>query len=372
MPYRATARTTASAAGLAALLALTACGSDYPLGEEQRRAAEANSSDLSGTLTGVGSSAQGAAMSAWIADFTSLNPDVNIQYSPAGSGAGRAAFLAGGVAFAGSDAFLGEAQMEEATGFCGPDGAVNVPTYIAPIALAFNLPGIREVDLDPETIAKIFSGEITHWQDPAIAALNDGVELPDLRVSAVHRADDSGTTENFTEYLHETAPNHWPHDPSGSWPAAVAGENAQGNAGVMSTITRTAGAIGYVDDSVVGRDSGKARIKVGDGFVAVGADAAGRAVAASSPAPGRGEEDFALHLDRTTTAEGAYPLVLVSYQIFCRSYEDAEMAELAREFGLHALSADGQQIAAEAAGSAPVPRELAQRASAVLETIHAR
>ena len=119
----------------AALLALTACGSDYPLGPEQEAAAQ-HGSDLTGTLSGAGSSAQNAAMDAWRAGFNLLHPKAQVQYSPDGSGAGRTAFLAGAVEFAGSDAYLDAEEMERAKEVCGPEGAFNVPAYVSPIAVA--------------------------------------------------------------------------------------------------------------------------------------------------------------------------------------------------------------------------------------------
>jgi len=366
-------RSVAGAVSCAAVVLMVgACGSDYPLGEEQRRAAEENSSDLSGAITGVGSSAQSAAMSTWISSFGSLNPDAEIQYSPAGSGAGRTAFLAGGVAFAGSDAYLDDEEMEDARAVCGPGGAMNIPAYISPITLAFNLPGIKEVNLDPETVARIFRGDVTTWRDPAIVALNEGTELPDLRLTAVHRSDDSGTTENFTEYLHATVPDVWTDEEDGSWPGGLGGENAQGNAGVMSTVTRTEGSIAYVDDSVAGKTAGKAKLKVGEDFVAVSPEAAALAVDAARPVEGRGEHDAALKLDRKTTVPGAYPLVLVSYQIYCTSYADAETVELVKAFGQYAVSGEGQQLAADSVGSAPMPEALAERSMAALESITGR
>lgn len=357
---------------IAAVFLLSSCGSDYPLGDEQRRAAEENTSDLSGTITGVGSSAQSAAMATWISSFQSTNPDVQIQYSPAGSGAGRTAFLAGGLGFAGSDAYLDGDEMQASKAVCGPDGAMNIPAYIAPISLAFNLPGVKEIDLDAETVARIFRGEITMWSDPQIAALNEGVDLPDMQLTAVHRSDDSGTTENFTDYLHATASGIWTDEADGSWPSGVGGENAKGNTGVMSTITRTEGAIGYVDDSVTGEETGKARLKVGDSFVGVGPEAAAIAVEAATPADGSGKKDLALDLDRTTKTAGAYPLVLVSYQIYCTSYEDPQTVELVKAFGQYAVSDEGQKLAAGSVGSAPMPRSLSARAREAIGSITSR
>ena len=356
----------------AAALALTACGSDYPLGDEQREAAERSTSNLTGTLSGSGSSAQGPAMDAWIAGFGLLHPRVQLQYSPDGSGAGRNALLNGAVQFAGSDAYLQEQEMGQARDICGPDGAYDIPTYISPIAVAFNLPGIESLNLDAATIAAVFRGDIDTWTHPEIARQNPDVELPDLRITPVSRADDSGTTENFTEYLHEVAPDAWPDAPSGTWPGGLAGENAQGSAGVVSTVTRTEGAVTYADDSVVDESMGTVNLLVGEEYVPISGEAAATAVAEATRVPGRAEHDIALHLDRTTTAPGAYPLVLVSYEIFCSSYDDPQMTELVKEFGLYLVSEEGQAASEEAAKSAPLPGELAEQARAAIESISVR
>lgn len=107
---------------LVALSVLTGCGSDYPLGEEQRRAAEEGGSGLSGILTGVGSSAQNAAMLTWRSGFESLHPDARVQYLSAGSGAGRSALVGGGTDFAGSDVAMDEEEQQQVQEYCGPGG----------------------------------------------------------------------------------------------------------------------------------------------------------------------------------------------------------------------------------------------------------
>ena len=308
-------------------------------------------------------------MDAWIGGFGLLHPKVQLQYSPDGSGAGRSALLAGAVDFAGSDAYLQDEELDEAREVCGPGGALDIPAYISPIAVAFNLPGIESLNMDADTIARIFRGDIEFWNDPAIAAQNPGVELPETRVTPVSRADDSGTTENFTEYLHEAAPEAWPNDPSGSWPGGLGGENAQGSAGVISTVTRTEGSVAYSDDSVVDDSLGTVNLKVGEQYVPISAEAASIAVEQATRVPGRSDHDIALHLDRTTTAPGAYPLVLISYQIFCSGYEDADTVELVKTFGQYVISPEGQEASAEAAKSAPIPQGLAEDAKAAIESI---
>jgi phosphate transport system substrate-binding protein len=356
----------------AVVVCLAACGSDYPLGEAQESAAKANTSDLSGNLTGVGSSAQAPAMDAWQSGFGVLHSKAQVQYAPAGSGAGRTTFLAGGSDFAGSDAYLHGDEPQQAMSVCGTGGAIDIPVYISPISIAFNLPGITALNLDAATIAAIFRGDITTWGDQAIAALNKDTKLPDMPITAVHRADDSGTTENFTDYLHAAAPHVWTDDPDGGWPSGLDGENAQANSGVVSTVTRTVGAITYADDSVVGESLGKARLKVGSRYVPVSAQAASIAAAESRRVPGRSEHDMALELNRTTTAEGAYPLILVSYHIYCTTYPDPQTLDLVKAFGLYVVSPEGQRTATDSAGSAPMPETLAAEARSAIESITLR
>ncbi|MDR7356346.1 phosphate ABC transporter substrate-binding protein PstS [Paeniglutamicibacter sulfureus] len=360
------------ATGLGLGLLLTGCGADYPLGEAQRQAAENNSSNLSGTVTGGGSSAQNSAMNAWIGGFATMHPKVQVQYASVGSGAGRAGLLAGATNFAGSDAYLKESEVARSQETCGPEGAINIPTYISPISVAFNLPGVKELNFDAATIAKIFGGKITSWQDPAITALNPGVAIPDVPLTAVARSDDSGTTENFTDYLHAAAPENWEHDPSGSWPGGLGSEQAQGNSGVVTTVARTEGAVTYADDSLVDKTLGKGKLKVGDSFVAVSGESAAIAVTASHRVPGRGANDIALELDRSTTKAGAYPLVLVSYFIVCSGYTDPNTVELVKAFGHYVVSDEGQKVAADSAKSAPMPKELAKDAARAIDSITQR
>ena len=174
---------------------------------------------LSGELNGAGSSAQQAAQEAWIADFTADQPDLTINYDPSGSGAGVEQFTSGGVPFAGSDAYMTGDSLTAANTQCGgEDSVIELPVYISPIAIAFNVPDVTSLNMTPDVVAKIFSGQITKWNDQAITSQNSGVNLPDLAISPVHRSDDSGTTFNFTDYLSQAAPSVWT-DPAGeTWP----------------------------------------------------------------------------------------------------------------------------------------------------------
>ena len=353
---------------LAVVLGLTACGSDYPLGAEQEAAAQRGDTSLQGAVTASGSSAQGPAMDAWRSGFATLYPRAQVQYSPDGSGAGRGALLAGAVGFAGSDAYLSDDELAESTEACGPGGAFNIPAYVSPISVAFNLPGISRLDLDAATVARIFRGEIATWNDPAIAAQND-IDLPALPISAVSRSDDSGTTENFTDYLHAVVPDIWAEEPDGTWPSELENENAKGNAGVVSTVAGTVGAVTYADDSAVGDPLGRVALEVGGAYVPVSSEAAAAAVDLATRVPGREDYDIALDLDRTTTEPGVYPLVLVSYHVYCARYENEATAAVVRAFGTYAVSAEGQAEAAEAAKSSPISSELSRQATDAIGSI---
>jgi phosphate transport system substrate-binding protein len=322
---------------------------------------------LSGTLVGAGSSAQQAAMQGWTAGFSDIQPDVTVAYDPIGSGGGREQFLSGGTDFAGSDAALDEAELAEAEERCGPAGVVELPNYISPIAVVFNLEGIDSLGLSATTLAGIFDQQITRWDDPAIAADNPGVDLPSRRITPVNRSDESGTTENFTEYLAAAAGEAWPHEPSGDWPAA-GGEAAQGNSGVVAAVGGGEGTIGYADLSQVG-DLGVVSVGVGDEFVAPSAEAAAAVVENSPQAEGRGEHDIVIDLARDTSGSGEYPIVLVSYHIGCVEYEEPQVAELFRAFMGYVVSEEGQQAAAEIAGSAPISDALRTRARAAIDAV---
>ena len=365
-------RNSAIAVIAAGALALTACGSDNATNTAQSATPSAAAVKVTGTLTGIGSSAQGAAMDVWKTNFASANQGANVQYSPDGSGAGRKAIIDGSAQFAGSDAYLKDEEMTAAQAKCGPDGALNIPVYISPIAVAFNLPDVKDLKLDAATVAKIFRGQIAKWNDPAIAALNPDAKLPDLKVTPVNRSDDSGTTQNFTDYLAAAASDVWTDKSSGIWPASLKGENAKGTSGVVKTVTDTPGAVTYADDSAVSGKLGIAQIKVGGSFTKISADAAAKAVDAGKPVEGRNANDLSIKLDRKTTIEGAYPIVLVSFHVVCATYDTKATADLVKGFESYVVSDAGQKAAADAAKSAPLSKTLQDKALKSIESIKAK
>ncbi len=320
------------------------------------------------TLTGVGSSAQKAAQEKWIADFQTANPSITVNYSPDGSGAGRSAFIAGAANFAGSDRAFSDDEMASST-FAGcADGskALDLPVYISPIAVVFNVEGVTDLTLDPATLAGIFAGKITKWNDPAIVKTNPDANLPDADITAVHRADDSGTTNNFTDTLNKTAPEVWTEAASDTFPADFGGEAANGTSGVIQAVTNGKDTIGYADESQAG-SLGKASILVGGKALQPTPEAAAAILDKSQVVPGRDANDLAYALDRTS--EGVYPAVLVSYAIVCQTYKDSAVATLVKDYVGYMASADGQKAAAEAAGSAPLSDALQAKVKTALDSV---
>lgn len=320
------------------------------------------------TLTGKGASSQKAAQEKWVADFQTANKGITVNYSPDGSGAGRSAFVAGAAQFAGSDRAMKDEEMGAGkfAGCAADSNALNLPVYISPIAVIFNIEGVDSLSLDSDTLASIFTGKITKWNDAAIAATNPGVKLPDLAITAVHRADDSGTTNNFTDTLNQLAPKVWSEAASDTWPAAFGGEAASGTSGVVSAVSSGTGTIGYADASAA-KEVGIAELIVNGKALKPTAEAAAAILDNSKTVDGRDANDLAYKLDRT--GGGAYPAVLVSYAIVCQTYKDSATAKLVKDYVGYIASSEGQQSSATAAGSAPLSSDLQAKVKAAVDSI---
>ncbi|WP_436793527.1 phosphate ABC transporter substrate-binding protein PstS [Actinospongicola halichondriae] len=347
-------------------LVAAACGDDDTASGDTDSQGD-NGSGISGTLDGAGASSQGAAMDGWRAGFQTANDGVTVNYDPIGSGGGREQFLTGATVFAGSDGLMDEDEFAQSQERCASDrGAIHLPHYISPIAVAFNLDGVDELNMSPDTIAGIFTDEITNWNDKAIAADNPDVDLPDMAINPVHRSDESGTTENFTEYLGAAAGDVWTDGPVEVWP--YGGEGAQGTSGVVAAIEAGEGSIGYADASQV-TSLGAVAVGVGDEFVPFSPEAAAKIVDVSERLDGYSEFDFQFELERDTTESGVYPIVLVSYHIVCLDYADQATADLVKAFMTYVGSADGQAAAAAEAGNAPISEDLAGQLEAAIDAI---
>ena len=348
-------------------LVLTGCAAGNESSSSDASNASDGGSSLSGTLNGAGSSAQEAAQGAWTAAFQSANSGATVNYDPVGSGGGREQFLAGGVEFAGSDSYLDDEELASSKETCDGAEAFDVPAYVSPIAVVYNLDGVTDLQLSGEALAGIFANKITTWNDPKIAADNPDADLPSTKITPVHRSDDSGTQDNFTQYLSAVAPDVWTDEPDGVWPLK-SGEGANGTSGVIESVSNGAGSIGFADESQAGK-LGVAKVKVGSAYVAPSADTAAKTVDVSPRVKDRPEGDIAIDVDRETTESGAYPIVLVSYVIACPSYSDSKDAGLVKAYLSYVVSPEGQAAAAKTAGSAPLSSTLSGEAKTQVESI---
>jgi phosphate transport system substrate-binding protein len=365
-----TTRAAAVSAAFAATVSLAACGASNEATSNASSAGSSSSApELSGDLVGAGSSAQTAAMTAWQAGFNAQQPGVTFSYDPVGSGGGREQFLAGSIDFAGSDSALSDDELTKATTTCGTAGVFELPNYISAIAVVYNLDGVKDLKLSPATIAGIFNGSITTWNDPAIAADNPDAKLPSTAIAPVHRSDKSGTTKNFTDYLSQAAGGVWTAGAVDAWPTA-GGEAANGTSGVIDAVKAGAGSIGYADESQAG-DLGIASVKVGDTFVAPSAAGAAAVVANSETVSGRGDNDLAIKVNRATTSADEYPVVLVSYHIGCVQPKDQAKADALKAFESYVVSKEGQDAAAKNAGSSPITDDARTAAEKVIANITA-
>jgi phosphate transport system substrate-binding protein len=352
---------------IATTLALTACGSDNNSNNTGGATPGASGSAAAiscatGSLNVQGSTAQANAINQWIKDYQNACPGANIQYTGNGSGAGQQAFIAGTADFAGSDSPLAAADQPKADARCKSGPAIHLPMVVGPIAVVYNVSGVTGLKLKPATIAKIFSGKITTWNDAAIAADNSGATLPATKIFTIHRSDSSGTSDNFTKYLTAAAPSDWTFGHDKTW-KAPGGDAEKGSDGVAAALAKNDGAIGYVEWSFAQADSlNTAKIGNASGeFVDLTADAAGKTVA-DAKVGGASANDMQLTINYNTTASGAYPIVLVTYEIVC---EKGNASPLVKSF-LTYTSGTAAQASVTKLGYAPLPEEVRSKVAATV------
>jgi phosphate transport system substrate-binding protein len=290
-------------------------------------------------------------MDEWIKAYQGQCADAKINYNGTGSGAGIEAFINGTADFAGSDSALKEEEQPKADAQCAGGQALNLPMVIGPIAVVYNVEGVDNLQVSPATLAGIFAGKITKWDDPKIAADNAGAKLPSTAIQTVHRSDESGTTDNFTKYLSKTAESEWTFGNAKAW-KAPGGTGAAKSDGVATQVKSTAGTISYVELSFAeNSDLKMAKVKNGAGeYAELTGESAGKTIAGAK-IEGTGN-DLKLSIDYATTEPGAYPIVLVTYEIAC-SKGSAKAAAI-KGFLTYTASAAGQQALGEL-GYAPLP-----------------
>lgn len=350
-------------------LALTACGSDDTgTSDGASSSTAANSSikcdDAKGQLLADGSSAQKNAIDAWVKQFTAACSGVQINYKGGGSGAGVTAFTQGQVAFAGSDSALKPEEVTASKSVCSGGQGIDLPMVGGPIAVGFNVPGVDKLVLNAETLAKIFDSKITNWNDAAIAKLNPDAKLPDLKIQAFHRSDESGTTDNFTKYLIAASPANWKYEGGKAW-QAKGGQSASGSSGVAQQVKQTSGAISYMELSYAKDGIVPVTIDTGASApVEATVENATKAIAAAQVV-GTGK-DLSLKLDYATKADGAYPITLVTYEIVCDKGNKADSLPATKAFLRYIASEDGQGVLADA-GYAPIPDDIIAKVRTTIE-----
>ena len=362
---------TGQIAGLvvAGALSLTACGSDNntATGTPSSGSSSASKIDCAkGDLKGAGSTFQKNIVAQWIKDYTAACAGATVDYQGIGSGAGIKQFGSGTIDFAGSDSTMKPDEQAAADKQCGSP-AVHLPVTAGGIAIAYNLKGVKALQLSPKTIAGIFQGTITKWDADAIKADNPGATLPSTAITAVHRDDSSGTTNVVSKFLAATAGPDWKLGTGKElkWPAAVKG--ASKSDGVTQAVAGADGGVTYVETSFV--ESGglqSAKVKNGAGeYTALDTQSVTTALGGAS-VPDSGT-DLQVKYDFANTTAGAYPITAVSYEIVCTKGKDAAKQALLKSFLTYAIGA-GQDSAA-AAGFAPLPPALSDKVKASLAAL---
>jgi phosphate transport system substrate-binding protein len=342
----------AGAALAAMALAITACSSSSSSN------GGSSSSSLSGTLNGSGSTLQLVYQQAAIQAFKSVQSGMTVNYGGGGSGKGRTDLASGVVQFAGSDSPI---PSDEVSNFKGKT-VLYYPILISPITVSYNLSGVSNLKLDGPAIADLFQGKITKWNDSAIAALNPGVKLPSTPVVIAHRSDSSGTTQNFSQFLVDAAPN-WKLGTSStiSWPATSQG--GSGNGGVAQIVKSTPGAVGYVDYADA-KASGLTYASV--------KNQAGNFVAPSVSAATTAADSATVKPDLTFSAiwapgAGSYPITAQSWVLVYQKQSSSNTTKMLKAY-IGYLVGDGQTTL-PGLGYAPLPSGIDQKAKAQLDKI---
>lgn len=303
------------------------------------------------TVAGAGSTFATAMVDEWVRQYRTHAPGVDIRYEPIGSGAGIGRLVAGRSDFALSEVPL-TAQEQQLAGW---DETVQVPVLGGAVAVVYNLPGVADVRLSEETLARIFSGGITRWDNAAIKRDNPGVELPSTPIATVHRSDASGTTLAFTRYLATAGSDTWSQTPalSVNWPV---GREAAGSAGVLAAVTGSAGAIGYVSAGQARTMSLQmAQLRNASGsFVAPTALAVDTAMIGASGV----DEDLTLRIPVRLASPMAYPITAITHLVFPVGLP-ADKDVALRHFAEWILT-EGQRSATRL-GFAPLPLPLLVR-----------
>lgn len=296
-----------------------------------------SSSSAGTTLTGSGASFPYQIYSLWFILFGRDNPDIEVGYTPKGSGGGIKDLQNHLVDFAASDAAMSEDEIAKV-----PEGVLLLPMTAGEVVLAYNLPGVSNLNLPRAVYAGIFLGTIRNWNHAAIAAANPGIELPDLEITVVTRRDSSGTTFVFTKHLSAISEEFGSTVGFGkkvTWPEGLKMIRSSINAGISASISTTPGAIGYLDfgfASLAGLQMASLENRAGK-FRAPG-EGGGQTALANTPLP----ENLIAWLP-DPDGEKSYPITTYTWLLFYKRYADPEKAAALRSMVFHFLDV-GQRL----------------------------
>lgn len=351
---------------VAGAVMVSACGNgDVTAGG--RKSATVTCGGIS-TLQASGSTAQANAIELFAKAFEETCSGQAVQYTANGSGAGIAEFISNQTDFAGSDSPLSKDEHTRAEERCGSP-VWNLPIVFGPVAIAYHVNGLTSLNLDGSTAARIFKGDITTWHDPAIQALNPGARLPAEPIRVVFRSDGSGTTDNFQRYLDTASNGAWGRGAGKNFNGGV-GEGARGNGGAAAVASSTEGSITYVEWSfALAEHLGMANVitSADPDPVGISAESVGKTISAAWFIG----EDNDLAFDTISfyrpNQPGSYPIVLVSYEVVCSRYPDAQVGTAVKAFLQSAIGVGQNGLVAH--GYVPVPDEFKSRLATAVHAI---
>ena len=322
-------------------------------------AANAQDAGIEASLSGAGASFPAPLYQRWFSEYNKQNPGVEISYQSVGSGAGVEQYLQGTVDFGASDKPLSE---EERATFESTYGAapIQVPMTAGSVVFAYNLPGVDNLELPRETYCGIVNGEITEWNDPAIANANPDAQLPEMPISWIHRSDGSGTTFLFTNHIQAACPN-WQGgaDKTVEWPTGI---GAKGNEGIAAQVAQTEGGIGYVEYAYATENGiSAAAIENQSGNIIAPSPEAASLVFEGETIP----EDFALTIPDPANPE-AYPIAGLTWLLFYPEYKDPTTAQALQNVVDWALT-EGDEYATQL-GYIPLPQDVEDRVVQTVQT----
>ena len=325
--------------------------------------------DVTAKLTGSGASFPDPIYQTWIKNYKAVAPNVEINYQSVGSGQGRKDFFGAVTDFGGTDKYASDAELKAATdpttGTLKSD-VLHIPTVLGAVVATYNLPGLDKLQFSGETLAGIFMGTITAWNDPAIAADNPGVTLPDTEITVAHRSDGSGTTSIFTNYLSSVSADWKSKVGAGDtvqWPVGQGGEK---NPGVAAIVQQTEGGIGYVElIYALSNNLPVPAIKNAAGkYVVPSLESTADAAAgflANTP------DDLRVNIVNPPTGDAAYPIAGYTWILVTKDQKDEAKAQALTDFLYWALTQGSD--AAKSLNYAPLPDSVREKAIAKLGEI---